>query len=580
MNIRDFLRPLNHVKGPNASGEYMAQCPCHDDSTASLSIGVKREDGRDRIVFDCKAGCDGKDILRALNVKTWQLYDPERPPQPRTERLEDGTSVHTVGKQSGTRTQTGSEPRQQREGKGGSSADGPKWDLSRPTKVYSYQDADGRELFQVCRFETEHQGKRVKTFRQRRYAPEEPKANAAGYVWSVPEGIRDTTLYRLPDTLAAIREERTVYLVEGEKDVETLWRLGYAATCNPGGAGKWREGYTERLTGADVVILPDNDPENKDDPEKGRAGQKHAWRVAEALNGKARRVRIVDLTKTAPTEEEREEELEKLLAELDSLIGLEAVKRQVNTMVNLIQVQQMREEMGLKAADIAKHMVFMGNPGTGKTTVARMLANIYRCLGVLRTGQLVEVDRSGLVRGYIGQTATRTAEVIDEALGGLLFIDEAYSLTVDKGQGDFGQEAVDTLLKAMEDHRDDLVVIVAGYTELMEEFINSNPGLRSRFNKYIYFDDYTADEEFEIMQSMCAAQDYRMSAEAAEEARRFLTERVEHKPENFANARDVRNYLEKAIARHATRVVALPKKKVTKTVLATLEACDLEGIEL
>jgi SpoVK/Ycf46/Vps4 family AAA+-type ATPase len=234
------------------------------------------------------------------------------------------------------------------------------------------------------------------------------------------------------------------------------------------------------------------------------------------------------------TEEEREEELEKLLAELDSLIGLGAVKHQVNTMVNLIKVQQMREELGLKAADIAKHMVFLGNPGTGKTTIARMLANIYRCLGVLRTGQLVEVDRSGLVRGYIGQTATQTAEVISQAMGGVLFIDEAYSLTVSKGQGDFGQEAVDTLLKAMEDNRDDLVVIVAGYTELMEQFLDSNPGLRSRFGTKIMFEDYTADELMGILALNLKKQEYRLSAEAEVKAREMITARVENKPENFA----------------------------------------------
>ena len=285
MNIRDFLRLLEHVSGPNASGEYMAKCPCHDDKTASLSVGVKREGGRDRIVFDCHAGCSGRDILAALRVKTSQLYDPEKE---RVDRLPDGTKVHTVGK--------ADSPAQEAPKAGRPKEDGPKYDLSRPTKIYSYTDAQGAELFQVCRFETEWQGKRAKTFRQRRYAPDDPKANAAGWVWSVPESIRDTTLYRLPAVRAAVDSRQTVYLVEGEKDVETLERLGYTATCNPGGAGKWREGYTAHLAGADVVILPDNDPENRDDPEKGRTGQKHAWNVATQLHGKARRVRIVDLT--------------------------------------------------------------------------------------------------------------------------------------------------------------------------------------------------------------------------------------------------------------------------------------------
>lgn len=293
MNISEFLRRLDHVSGPNASGEYMARCPCHDDKTASMSVGVKRDGGRDRIIFDCHAGCDGKDIMKALGVTTPQLYDPE------DENLVKGKQVHTVQKpQRDTRKQQASADQKDREEDARSA--GPKYDLSNPAKVYSYRDADGREVFQVCRFETEYQGKRVKTFRQRRYAPGEPKANAAGYVWNVPPEIRDTTLYMLPELIQAIRDGRTVYLVEGEKDVETLTRLGYAATCNPGGAGKWHDGYTEILKGADVVILPDNDPGDPEHPEKGHTGQRHAWNVAQALSGAARRVRVVDLTACCP----------------------------------------------------------------------------------------------------------------------------------------------------------------------------------------------------------------------------------------------------------------------------------------
>ena len=298
MNISDFLRLLDHVSGPNASGEYMARCPCHDDRTASMSVGVKREDGRDRIVFACHAGCDGRDIMKALRVTTPMMYDPE--PE-KDEQYVPGHQVRTTGKKkpaaeapSSDQAAPGHLP--PRSGEGSQKADGPRYDFNRPTKVYSYTDEHGAEVFQVCRFETEYEGKRVKTFRQRRHAPEDPKANAAGWVWTVPESIRDTTLYRLPELVRAVRDGRTVYLVEGEKDVETLTRLGYAATCNPGGAGKWREGYTARLIGADVVILPDNDPENKENPEKGRTGQKHAWNVALALHGRAKRVRIVDLT--------------------------------------------------------------------------------------------------------------------------------------------------------------------------------------------------------------------------------------------------------------------------------------------
>lgn len=270
--------------------------------------------------------------------------------------------------------------------------------------------------------------------------------------------------------------------------------------------------------------------------------------------------------------------VEDLMAELNSLTGLTAVKRDVNTLISLMKVQKLRQEHGMKTADVNKHMVFMGNPGTGKTTVARLLAGIYHSIGVCRTGQLVEVDRAGLVSGYIGQTATKTQEVVEDALGGILFIDEAYTLTNQKGQGDFGQEAVDTLLKAMEDHRDDLIVIVAGYTKLMEEFLSSNPGLRSRFNKFLYFEDYTAEEEIEILKDNCKRQEYKLTPEALEIASRFFEKRCAEKPESYANARDVRNYLELAISNQAIRLMS--HKKLTKTMLATLQKEDVENIKL
>ena len=277
-------------------------------------------------------------------------------------------------------------------------------------------------------------------------------------------------------------------------------------------------------------------------------------------------------------QEAEPQELEKILESFNALVGLQAVKDEVNSLVNLIKVQKMREANGFKAPGVSKHMVFSGNPGTGKTTVARTLADIYRNLGVLEKGQLVEVDRSGLVKGYIGQTALKVKEVIESALGGILFIDEAYSLVVGKGEGDFGQEAVDTLLKAMEDHRDDLVVIVAGYPDLMNEFLESNPGLKSRFNKFIYFEDYTAKEQIAILKSMCEKQDYKLSKSAEKEALRFFEERYRLQLENNGNARDVRNYMEKAISNHASRVVSVSEP--TKECLCTLEKEDLEKITL
>ncbi len=259
-------------------------------------------------------------------------------------------------------------------------------------------------------------------------------------------------------------------------------------------------------------------------------------------------------------EEDGEQSVESMLAELNALTGLSSVKQEVSHLVNLMQVAKLRREQGMKEPSVSKHLVFSGNPGTGKTTVAR----------------LVEVDRGGLVGGYIGQTAAKTAEVVDEAIGGILFIDEAYALTVGKGDGDFGQEAVDTLLKAMEDNRDSLIVIVAGYPDLMEEFLSSNPGLRSRFSRFILFEDYTPEELFEILLSMCKKQEYILSDEAGEAVKEFLRQRCADKPDNFANARDVRNLLERAITNQAARVIE--SKKSDYDTLARLEKCDFEQI--
>lgn len=272
--------------------------------------------------------------------------------------------------------------------------------------------------------------------------------------------------------------------------------------------------------------------------------------------------------------------LEELMDELNSLIGLSKVKEDVSSLINLVQIMKIRQERGMKQIPVSLHLVFSGNPGTGKTTVARLLSKIYCRIGVLSKGHLVEVDRSGLVSGYVGQTAIKTQEVIQNALGGVLFIDEAYALSANRGENDFGLEAIDTLLKGMEDHRDDLAVIVAGYPDLMEKFLSANPGLKSRFNKFIYFDDYTPEELHAIFKFQCSKGGYTISGDAEEYARKFLEELYENRDENFANGRDVRNFFEKAVVNQANRLSALAAEKISDEELVQLTKEDFEGIEM
>ena len=272
-------------------------------------------------------------------------------------------------------------------------------------------------------------------------------------------------------------------------------------------------------------------------------------------------------------EENPPEKIEDLQAELDGYIGLENIKEEVRSLINMVRVHQMRREHDLPVTDLSLHMVFSGNPGTGKTTIARLMARIYHSLGILSKGQLVEVDRSGLVAGYVGQTAIKTSKVIEKAMGGVLFIDEAYALN-GGSQNDFGQEAIDTILKAMEDHRDDLVVIVAGYDDLMSAFIHSNPGLESRFNRFLHFEDYTLDEMMGIFAMRCKKGHYTLDADAEQAVREYIQEENDSGI-SFGNGRGVRNLFEKILVQQANRLADM--EQVTREDLVKITAADVQA---
>ena len=266
--------------------------------------------------------------------------------------------------------------------------------------------------------------------------------------------------------------------------------------------------------------------------------------------------------------------IDELLTELDGLVGLDAVKNEVKLVANLIRVQNLRRERHLVVLEQSRHLVFTGNPGTGKTTVARLLAQIYRTLGVVERGQLVETDRAGLVAGFVGQTATKVTDVFDRADEGVLLIDEAYAL-VRGSEQDFGREAIDTIVKLVEDRRDRVVVIVAGYPDEMATFVDANPGLRSRFPRTIFFPDYTADELVAIFESLCEKGHYIAGDDTVAAVRAWVA--AQPRGKGFGNGRLVRNLFEHAVARHASRVVEI--ETPTDDQLVRLTAADIPVAE-
>jgi Cdc6-like AAA superfamily ATPase len=365
-------------------------------------------------------------------------------------------------------------------------------------------------------------------------------------------GARSWAYYRVALDLAHAVAALDVHTSQSELDALARFRACMLAAIEDGGVRRPGPGFFGLTTAAL------RDAQERVDV-GGRAGPPAA--------GTTSTVAPVD----APREPPRP--VEELLAELDALVGLEPVKAEVRLLTNLLVVQRLRADRGLPTTHGSRHLVFTGNPGTGKTTVARLLSEIFHSLGVVSRGHLVETDRSALVAGFVGQTATRTREVIESALGGTLLIDEAYALARG-GENDFGREAIDTLVKLMEDHRADLVVVAAGYPDEMATFIGANPGLQSRFPRTLHFPDYSDDELVDIFALIAEAAHYRLGEGTADVVRgRFA---AVPRGRGFGNGRLARNLFEATIAHQATRLVEV--EDPTDEQLVTIEPVDVPAV--
>ncbi|MBN2544413.1 MAG: AAA family ATPase [Spirochaetes bacterium] len=302
-------------------------------------------------------------------------------------------------------------------------------------------------------------------------------------------------------------------------------------------------------------------------------------KVKKEQNEKIKEVKKEEAKKEKLVEkaEVKEITLDEVMKDIDKLIGMKKIKDQIKTLINLIKVQKAREERKLPVTRVSLHSVFYGPPGTGKTTIARLLGKVFKCLGILTQGQIIETDRAGLVAGYVGQTAIKTDELLNKALDGILFIDEAYALKPKESTNDFGQEAINIILKRMEDYRDRLIVITAGYPDEMKVFIESNPGLKSRFNRYFYFDHYTPKELFEIFKILCDNSQFKLENNAKNKLIRLFQLLYDNRDRTFGNGRLVRNLYERILEKQANRIAGITP--LSEEILNTLNENDILNVD-